>query len=219
MASAPVRFRCGQCKQLIGVSRSKAGTVVTCPRCQARLVAPEPDDDHQGAPVASSSALSPSPISTEAGARSGSASFDDLDLRVEDIQVEPGVRHLYPTSEAAATPEDVPGEVEVPPAPSNSDQRPEVAPVAYVPTPAPAPLVPPGPPPAVLPQVEPPVLPGLQLDTSERPARPKRAESPRSPDLVVPRGVVGAWSLLVLLAVGFAFVAGLLAGHFLWGVH
>ena len=33
----------------------------------------------------------------------------------------------------------------------------------------------------------------------------------------LPRSVVAAWSLFVLLAQALAFVAGLLAGHYIWG--
>jgi hypothetical protein len=42
---------------------------------------------------------------------------------------------------------------------------------------------------------------------------------PRARDLLIPRTVVAAWSLFVLLALGMAFVAGLLAGHFVWKLH
>jgi hypothetical protein len=40
--------------------------------------------------------------------------------------------------------------------------------------------------------------------------------APRSPDVVLPPGVVMAWSLLVLMAVPMAFIAGLLIGRFVW---
>lgn len=40
--------------------------------------------------------------------------------------------------------------------------------------------------------------------------------APRAPDVVLPPGVVMAWSLLVLTAIPMAFVAGLLLGHFVW---
>lgn len=38
----------------------------------------------------------------------------------------------------------------------------------------------------------------------------------RARDIVIPRVVVFAWSLLVILGIGMAFVAGLMIGHFLW---
>lgn len=40
--------------------------------------------------------------------------------------------------------------------------------------------------------------------------------APRAPDVILPPGVVMAWSLLVLTAIPLAFVAGLLLGHFVW---
>jgi DNA-directed RNA polymerase subunit RPC12/RpoP len=38
----------------------------------------------------------------------------------------------------------------------------------------------------------------------------------RARDIVIPRVVVFAWSLLAILGLGFAFIAGLMIGHFLW---
>src|SRR6516164_8520516 len=38
----PIRFRCAYCKQLMGISRRKAGTVVSCPTCHGQVVVPSP---------------------------------------------------------------------------------------------------------------------------------------------------------------------------------
>jgi hypothetical protein len=65
----PIRFRCVHCKQLLGIARRKAGTLVRCPKCQQQVLvptaldapasgpeAPAPDDSHsQVAPRASPS--------------------------------------------------------------------------------------------------------------------------------------------------------------------
>lgn len=68
------------------------------------------------------------------------------------------------------------------------------------------------------------------VDASERvqsgPTRPAPAAPTvitptvvvRARDIVIPRVVLFAWSLLVILATGMAFTAGLLAGHFLWTI-
>jgi hypothetical protein len=61
------------------------------------------------------------------------------------------------------------------------------------------------------------VIPAIQLDGPRSAA--SRALPVRSRDLVLPRSVVASWSLFVLFAQGLAFLAGLLAGHFLWRVH
>ena len=45
MASAPIKFRCFRCNQLLGVSRSKAGAVVACPKCRIDLVVPQPQPE------------------------------------------------------------------------------------------------------------------------------------------------------------------------------
>jgi hypothetical protein len=47
----------------------------------------------------------------------------------------------------------------------------------------------------------------------------ERTSLVRTRDIVLPRSVVATWSLLVLLAQALAFVAGLLAGHYVWRVH
>jgi len=41
----------------------------------------------------------------------------------------------------------------------------------------------------------------------------------RARDLVLPRSVVAFWSLFVLVAKALAFLAGLLAGHYIWRIH
>jgi len=40
MATERLKFRCYRCNQLLAVSPSKAGTVVSCPKCQADLLIP-----------------------------------------------------------------------------------------------------------------------------------------------------------------------------------
>jgi hypothetical protein len=39
----PIKFRCQHCEQLLGISRSRAGAVVDCPRCGRSLRVPELD--------------------------------------------------------------------------------------------------------------------------------------------------------------------------------
>ncbi len=48
----PIRFRCAYCNQLMGIARRKAGTVVSCPKCNGQVVVPTPegDDGHDPEP-------------------------------------------------------------------------------------------------------------------------------------------------------------------------
>lgn len=43
MSAATFTFRCYQCQKLLGVSRSRIGSVVNCPKCGAELLVPDPD--------------------------------------------------------------------------------------------------------------------------------------------------------------------------------
>jgi len=55
----PIRFRCAYCNQLMGITRRKAGTVVSCPTCQGQVVVPSPDPGLEPVPLPSPSPLEP----------------------------------------------------------------------------------------------------------------------------------------------------------------
>ena len=38
----PIRFRCTNCNQLMGIARRKAGTTVRCPSCTTSVIVPQP---------------------------------------------------------------------------------------------------------------------------------------------------------------------------------
>jgi hypothetical protein len=217
----PIKFRCFQCNQLLGVSRTKAGEVVSCPKCSAELIVPELEEVAQqlsAGPTTAFESGGMSPTRTEpSSSLENSASLDMLDIRPEDIRVVAGVvpvspppyTYKPPGSSEEPEPSPEPAAEPIPPAPPPEIARPKtvvepVTPPAYQVAPQPTVVVP-------------------QIETNERlqTAQPRRAVAPppRSRDLVIPRSVVTAWSLLVLIAVGMAFVAGLLAGHYVWGVH
>jgi hypothetical protein len=44
MSPGKIKFRCFQCNTLLGVSPTKAGTIVGCPKCAAELVVPDPNE-------------------------------------------------------------------------------------------------------------------------------------------------------------------------------
>jgi hypothetical protein len=39
----PIRFRCPQCNQLLGIARRKAGSTVNCPNCATPVLVPDTD--------------------------------------------------------------------------------------------------------------------------------------------------------------------------------
>src|SRR5437763_16230306 len=46
----PIRFRCAYCKQLMGIARRKAGTVVSRPKCAGQVVVPTPPPGEDDGP-------------------------------------------------------------------------------------------------------------------------------------------------------------------------
>jgi hypothetical protein len=201
----PLKFRCYRCNQLLGASRSKVGTVISCPKCGSALVVPEPDED--AAPVARS--LKPALGALSAGESPGAESI--LDIRPEDIRVQPGIELIsspaddedeehatpYPYGE---TPEPAVPEPEA--EPPRSHEGPSVAPEPTTPPPAP-----------------PADVPAIAVETAGGARSHDSYGRVRARDVILPRSVVLAWSLFVLLALALAFGAGLLAGHFVWRVH
>ena len=197
MPRAPIKFRCVQCNQLLGVSASKVGSVVSCPRCAVELIVPEADDP-SGVPGAPEPETIPSALSSLVLDRP-----DPLDeLRPEDIRVEPGLLD--------------PGRGRREPRPI--ERAPAWSPEPPAPQPPPLVITPEalaGPPIEAQPRPDEEVLPPIQTEpVAILSARP----TTRARDITLPRSVVTAWSLFVLLALGMAFAAGLLAGHFLWRV-
>jgi DNA-directed RNA polymerase subunit RPC12/RpoP len=58
MSSAAIKFRCSRCSQLLGASRSKVGAVISCPKCRAELIVPDPAD---GPPAGADLPVEPDP--------------------------------------------------------------------------------------------------------------------------------------------------------------
>src|SRR5262245_41782972 len=88
MPGNPIKFRCYKCNQLLGVSRSKVGTVVACPKCAAELLVPDPDE----APAPAPAAPSPVPGTTAAflSALEAGLPAEGSDIGVEvDLEPEP----------------------------------------------------------------------------------------------------------------------------------
>jgi DNA-directed RNA polymerase subunit RPC12/RpoP len=229
-AGVPIKFRCTQCGRLLGASRSKAGEAVACPKCGMTVFVPASPDP---APPQSSSSsgivrapaddptagLGPNPdpsTSLDTG-----IPLDFLDIRPEDIRVEPGARgmplNIFPPAEHDDDQAPEP-ELELEPEPESETSAVAIRleplpPAAPSTAPEAAPDTPSSPEPSPGPDV---VVPPIRLESPGSTVPKTRALLARPHDLVLPRSVVTAWSLFVLLALAMSFVAGLLTGHYLW---
>ena len=186
MAEAPIKFRCYRCNKPLGAPARKAGAVVNCPQCGSELRIPAPE----AAPADPSPPGSPLPP-------------DLATLRPEDIRVEPEFANIVITP-ARPRPASSPPE----PAPAVEPEEAPATDVAEEPEPpAPAETITIGTGDEV-------VIPPIQFEPPSLAAR--ETPSRGAHEVVLSPAVVLAWSLLVLLAVPLAFLAGLLTGHFLW---
>ncbi len=206
-SASPIKFRCFQCHKLLGVSPSKVGAVVSCPRCAAELIVPDPSDDAEAGTTSEVEAVFPPPPPPEVVAPKTPSSSRIAPAVVPwDAPPEPEsdsrVERPVETVEAAFA------GIKIEPV----SLRPEPSRVRPEPRPAPPREV------VVLPdlRVE---IPAIREEAAPRlPISPSltRDVGPRRNDVILPRTTVVLWSFLVLLAVVSAFSAGLLAGRFLW---
>src|SRR3954470_10920660 len=86
MPKVQIKFRCVQCNQLLGVSPSRVGSVITCPRCAVELIVPEAD-----APPEVPRPPEPEPIPAILSSLVLDRPDPLAELRPEDIRVEPGL--------------------------------------------------------------------------------------------------------------------------------
>ncbi|HEV3167139.1 MAG TPA: hypothetical protein VGZ22_24235 [Isosphaeraceae bacterium] len=223
----PVTFRCFKCNQVLRTGRAKVGAVVACPKCKTELIVPEPAES-KGPSADGGSADPDSPGVTQTSPEPGpsTAASEFPDIRLEDIRVEPGIERRQtasapapqPPPSTSAEPPPMPFGVKIEPEPLITPKRPAVPrrePEPVVTTPSP------GAAPPLEVQTE---FPSLKIEPlpirAEPPSvLPERTTTARPRDVMLPRAAVVLWSLFVILALVLAFVAGLLAGHFLWGVN
>ncbi len=197
------KFRCTQCRKLLGASPSKVGTIVHCPKCRAELIVPPPDDSVPG----------------DAGASPDDPPFrlEDLGLRLDlappptrdsppPIPAEPSpIAFLEQVAASGPSPSSFPpGSPDPPSSPEDDDtdeEEPDDPPgFPRVPDPLDAPLV------------------SRPRGRRRAQARPSDLLDPvaRRRDVVLPRTAAVAWSMFALLGLASAFAAGLMVGHFLW---
>ncbi len=222
MADDRFRFRCYRCNQLLAASSKKVAAVISCPKCNAELEVPRPDAEpaHVMTGPAEGGATSgprqterravPSERVPSLFADIAAAIPDDLaGLRPEDIRVEAEFADLViDTSEGVqiSSPAGRSETSSVESAPSLPDAtigagRLDVNESASATAPS-------------LDAGIAPVLPPIDIEPStilprDHPIRPVR-------EVVLQPTTVLAWSLMVLMSIPMAFVAGLLIGHFVW---
>lgn len=205
-----IKFRCDRCGQLLGVSPSRAGRPVKCPKCGAGLLVPSPGD-----PEIPSASTDTTNAPGEPSSSPSSGFFDAVDLDQDDL------RNLFPVDAG----EDQDGD-KAPPLLSdpetNEDEANDTA-LVSIPPERPeqrrqGPII------EEVGGTGPESISALFAERSGPEGRSAELEPwasagsrPRGArDVLVPRMALLAWSLFVLLALFLAFLAGLLVGHFVW---
>ncbi|MFO0957030.1 MAG: hypothetical protein U0800_06120 [Isosphaeraceae bacterium] len=209
-----IRFRCTRCNSSLKVAGGKAGSRVACPKCGLELTIPEssaadpggrspadeglradaapayaPEGGTFAVPTGPEPIAAPAPFSA-AGAAPPGAGFLNLDLRLDDP---PSARN----PRAAET------KMVLPPTTPSAPAQPQAAATPAVPLPIPA----------VSAEARPVAIAPTSGETAS--IRGERG-SLRTRDVVMPRAAVVAYSTFAILALLFAFLAGLMIGHFLW---
>lgn len=200
-----IRFRCARCNASLKIAGAKAGSRVACPKCGLELVIPEtPSPELAGQPIA----VEPPRVELiPAGAP-------------EAVAVAVPVAPLLA---ASPSPEPAPAGVgflnldlrlDDSPTTNRQSRKAEPKPAPATPQPAPAPQ----PQPAASAPVAAVATPIIAASSGEVAVAPLRSErgSLRTRDVVIPRAAVVGYTTFAILGLFFAFLAGLLIGHFLW---
>lgn len=197
----PIRFRCKQCNQLLGIARRKAGTMVRCPNCAIEVVVPQHDMLEPGdgpAPAdAKEHAAVPAELVKEAPAAppKPEAQADDADLQTQKPSDGPPGK-VFERSDF--------GEVF---RPEPVDELPPSLPMGP-PGPAPAPQRPPTT--SWKPDEE------IDVNVERVPVPPEVLTGPGTrPGIWLSPTVATILSVLLILALALAFAGGLTLGLFL----
>jgi hypothetical protein len=110
----PIKFRCDHCRQFLGISHNKAGTLVDCPTCGRTIRVPDPEGKVQPLP--------------------------ELKLNIKDSKLATALEELASLArdDAALAEPEMAVELNDPPPAPNATENPVVLPVA--PPPAPVPI-------------------------------------------------------------------------------
>jgi hypothetical protein len=243
LAVERLKFRCYQCNQLLASAPSKAGSIVSCPRCKADLVVPAAESPAGADPESSSvdqasgratSTLTPRRPTDPSGLDENSAAIpaDLIDLRPEDLRVEAEffkslTRRPEPPSEPEPATWVAPGPATQSSSVGVETGFPAVPPFSPEMIAAAAPVFPPTtvrpdfpnafPSPASNPSSLAPTSPVVPPIEIEAPSLlgPNQEFRPIR-EVVLPASAVLAWSLFGLIGIATSFIAGLMVGHYFW---
>jgi hypothetical protein len=240
LAVERLKFRCYQCNQLLASMPSKAGSIVSCPRCKADLVVPAPDStavDPEGSAIGresgrAESTVKPPMTTVPAGVDEMAAAIpaDLIDLRPEDLRVEAEFfKSLTRAPEPPKAPEPAPWAAPEPaaPFPSIETSFPATPASSAATTETATPLFPPNSRRPEFPSAFPSLAPNAPLLAPASPVVPQIEIEPPSllppnrefrpvHEVVLPASAVLAWSLFGLIGIATSFIAGLMVGHYFW---
>jgi hypothetical protein len=241
LAVERLKFRCYQCNQLLASLPSKAGSIVSCPRCKADLVVPAVDSpaaaDPEGSAVGTTSGraeatLTPAKPTALVGLDEMAAAIpaDLIDLRPEDLRVEAEFfQSLTRAPGPSNQPEPAPWATQGPAAPfpgvdtgfpaAQASSLPAIETPAsqFSPTarrseiPSAFPSLAPSPP---LLAPASPVVPPIEIEPPS--LLPPNREFHPVREVVLPASAVLVWSLFGLIGIATSFIAGLMVGHYFW---
>ena len=125
----PIKFRCTHCRQLLGISRSKAGEVFDCPTCGRTLRVPQLDGRSDPVPRPALNLNDPSLVSAlDELAMIGQAGAGDSDDELDAAKPAPAVAVVK--TDAAPAPRPAPMPVELP-LPAEPVVKPRAVPVPH----------------------------------------------------------------------------------------
>lgn len=96
----PIRFRCAYCNQLMGIARRKAGTVVTCPKCQGQVIVPAPGAANDAENERQMQAGAQAPANPGGAGGAGGGLFEESDFEQLFAQEAASPQMLNPSSVA-----------------------------------------------------------------------------------------------------------------------
>jgi DNA-directed RNA polymerase subunit RPC12/RpoP len=100
MSSGSFTFRCGECNRLLGVSRSRVGQSITCPKCGTEQPVPNPDPLIDSGTPSGMIVTPPAPATTPVGAGTAAplaVPLPEVEPAFAGLQLDPEPLSIRPT--------------------------------------------------------------------------------------------------------------------------